>query len=149
MLIEREKNAKRQTDDQARKLVEENASKRELVATLAEKAVPLDGTLRTLRALQETLPAELWVQTLEITRESAMGGRGTKPIVTVTGMGKELGGSPIGDAYQDFNKRFRKLITVDDKDVKSEPVGEGRTKFTFKIDFQREAVADAKKQEVK
>ena len=132
------KNRLKSIDDEAQRLAEENQKKRELVAALAEKAVPLDGAIQTLRALRTSLPSELWVQQLELVKDLGQGQRGPRPIVQVTGAGKELGGAEIGQVYQDFNKKFRKLIPLEDKDIKATPMPDGRYSFTFRIDFQRE-----------
>lgn len=140
------KNALRRTDDEAVRLADDNAKKRELVAALAERAVPLDGAIQTLRALRATLPTELWVQQIEVVKDPGQGQRGPRPIVQVTGAGKEVGGSEIGTLYQDFNRKFRKLIPLEDKDIKASPMPDGRYAFTFRIDFQREPARDPKAQ---
>ena len=137
------------TDSEAQRLFEENEKKRELVAVLAEKTVPLDGAVRTLRALRESLPAELWIDTLEVTRSTTGGGRAGKPIVQVSGLGKELGGSAIEPVYQDFRSRFGKLIPqLQPQDIKAQQMAD-RYQFTFQIDFQRDPASEAKKEDKK
>src|SRR5262249_20475457 len=114
--ITRTKRQWQSTDTEAQRLAEENQKKRELIAVLAEKAVPLDGVVGTLRTLQNTVPAEIWIQTLECTRAGAATARGTKPIVQVAGFAKEIGGN-IERVYSDFRQRFGKQIPLEEKDV--------------------------------
>ncbi len=141
--IAQKKNTLTQIDAEAKQLFEQNEDKREIVAALAEKAVPLDGTVRTLRAIQQALPAELWLQKLEVVRESA-GRAGARPLVQLEGFGKDIGQGDVAAAYQNFRRKLAQLVPLSESDAKATPITDGKTQFSIKIDFQRSATGAEK-----
>ncbi len=124
---------------EATTLQEDVTRRRALIEALAARAIPLDGTLRVIHALQETLPPELWIESIEVKNkpgERSVRGVTSEPrqIVQVKGKGKEVSGVAVGDVYQAFAKKFveHKLIPA----VVAVPKHgvDGITEFTFDID---------------
>ncbi len=128
--------------DQASALHEKNAAQRTLVGALAERAVPLDGSLRVLRALQETIKPEFWIDSVELKpSQQQRGGRSEQKLVfVVKGKGKPVGGVDVGTLYQEFANKFmtHPLIKVDgaeDNVVATTKLADaGVTEFTFEVD---------------
>ncbi len=120
----------------ARGEVEGNKVRRAVVDFLGSRAVPLDGSLRTLRALRDELPPELWVQEMSVTRTRARDGGAPK--IVVEGKGKELNGVDAGRVYQQFNASFNAHFLIQGASVEVEtptPEKQGEVPFVFTINF--------------
>ncbi len=139
----------RSVDGQARALVEENQKLEGLIAQLAERAVPLDGTILTLRALQDTMPDEFWVNQLEVVqramkRDGDPRGRRTtgepRPLVVLKGSGKDVSGGGVVDPYTRFLTQFKSWsyggAVAPFVETKNESDGLGNSKFEWTIDFR-------------
>lgn len=124
--------------EEAAQIVEANSKARAVTGALAVKAVPLNGLLRTMRALQETLPPELWITSIEVRKQTAGAKGGDQPLIEIKGDGKEISGRDVGTVYREFVSGFKAhtLIPGDAVVVKPEP---GTAKFTLTIDFLAEA----------
>lgn len=133
------------------KLIAANARTRDLIARLRERAVPLDGSLRALRALRDTLPGELWLTSFGVERSSRRTGsrREVKPIVKIEGAGKPVGGRDHGAAYREFRKRFTEhpLIAPYAVTARTDEATSERTSFTVEIDFLPEPATPASERE--
>lgn len=134
-----QRNQAQSTHDAATGLANENQARRALVEALAEKAAPMDGTLRALEALAETLPPELWLTSLELKRIQAAGGpRGAGPGLQLefAGFGKELGGKEVGGVYREFSRRFKERLP--NAEAKSDTVMgmADRTSFRVQVDLR-------------
>ena len=158
-VLRRESNSVISIHEQAENLVEANAIERAIATQLSAKSIPLDGLLRTLRAIQDTLPDELWVTAVEVGKKSQGGrnsGSNTRPVIIVKGSGKPVGGIDVGAAYRRFVAEFkahdmirppsRQSSEGDDEPppqslqrVKTAVQTKGQlTEFTFEIDFMPE-----------
>ncbi|MBK8978082.1 MAG: pilus assembly protein PilM [Planctomycetes bacterium] len=130
-------------DSQAERLVTENEQLAGLVSDLAERAVPLDGAILTLRALQASLEDEIWLSSLEIATRSLAGDRRRtnaqpRPVVIVEGKGKDVSGEGVLGPYQEFLRSFKSYGFRAEPvvEARSEQDGLGNTKFTLTIDFR-------------
>jgi len=135
-------------DRTARKLVAENAMRRAVVEFLAQRSVPLDGSLRVLRALRETAPPGLWLDKVSIVQSGRAAVRGAQPadgpIVKIEGRVKELGGIAETDAYRDFAQAFRAHPLIADQTVQVQtpsPTRASEMPFVFQVSFPTELVA--------
>lgn len=120
-------------------LQEEINKRRGLVEALAARAIPLDGTLRVIHALQETLPPELWIESIEVkNKPGERNARGVtsepRQIVQVKGKGKEVSGVAVGQVYRDFAKRFVEHKLIPEVVAVPKHGVDGITEFTFDID---------------
>src|SRR5690606_15434026 len=127
------------THTEAVKLQERNAQRRQLVEALAQRTVPLDGGLRVLRALQDTMPPEFWLASFELKQPSRGVARTrgeANQVFVVKGKGKPVGGVDLGRVYRDFLAAFTghalirgARVTPERKDLEL-----GVSEFTFEID---------------
>ena len=92
--------------DAATELVAANATSRALVTELAQHAIPLDGVLKTMRALQDTLPDEAWLKQVLVKPTTARG-KANAPIVEVHGAIKPVGGNDVSAVFRKFSQDFR------------------------------------------
>lgn len=142
----------RNVHEQAEKLHEQNNVERALVAALAERAVPLDGSLRVLRALQETVKPEFWVESIELKPSQRGNSREQRLVFVVKGKGKPVGGVDVGGLYQEFAKSFmtHPLIKVDGADdavfATTKSADAGVLEFTFEVDVLPPVPTEAKKE---
>ncbi len=143
------------THKEAAALLARNEQQRALVEELAQRTVPLDGVLRVLRALQDTIKPEFWVESLELklsTQRASAGVRAEqKQVFIVKGKGKPVGGVEVGTPYREFLSKFTEHPLVRPKDPAAEPnvaptrkdLELGLTEFTFEVDVLPD-VAEAK-----
>lgn len=131
-------------DRATRELLEQNAQTRAVVQELGERALPLHSLLMTMRVLNETLPPEAWVQTLQLRTSTSRGGRDAgrsdprdpHPVVEVDGFLKPVTGRSTGDVYQGFNRDFRSHGLIPKDGFQAVPGGTDEKKaFKFTIDF--------------
>jgi type IV pilus assembly protein PilM len=136
------------THDEAAQVIAATAAERAVADVLAVKAVPLNGLLRTMRVLRDTLPPELWITAIEVRRQAGRRSGSEAPVIEVQGDGKPISGRDVGTVYRDFTSRFKahELIPANGVVVKPEP---GTNRFTFTIDFLAEAEAPAAAEEGK
>jgi Tfp pilus assembly PilM family ATPase len=146
------------THKEASALAEQNAQQRALIEALAERTVPLDGSLRVLRALQETIKPEFWVESIELktntgSRSAAPGSRAEpKQVFIVRGKGKPVGGVEIGAPFREFLSKFTEHSLVKPKTPAATPhvvparkdLELGLTEFTFEVDVLPEPAAPKK-----
>lgn len=142
-------------DRSARKLIAENTMRRGVVEFLAQRSVPLDGTLRAMRALRDTAPSGLWLDKLSVvppTRASSnprrpRNGRNAKPegpVVKIEGRVKALGGIEEQAAYSKFSQDFRAhpLIEGQSVEVQTPPAQRSDEQpFVFEVSFPTEHAA--------
>jgi type IV pilus assembly protein PilM len=132
-------------------LKEQNEARRVLIDALAERSVPLDGSLRALRALGD-LPPELWLDKLEVVTRSgaAAGGKGEqRQFIVVAGRGKEVSGVDVGEVYRAFSAKFRDHPLIPEVTAKTEPGEDGATKFEITIDVRPPAQPEAEREAAK
>ncbi len=126
----------------AEAIVETNTVDRAIADVLAEKAVPLNGVLRTMRALHapEVLPPELWIKTVSVRRGGRSVGRRSgqgKPVIVVEGAVRPISGRDVGDVYREFSRKFRDHELIKGADLVPQTEDrDGIKSFTFTIDFQ-------------
>lgn len=94
-------------NNEAAGVIDDNKVNRAIVDHLAAKALPLHGLLSVQRALAATLPAQLWVEKIEIAAAGAPGGQRARPAVVVEIAGKALNGVEVGRVVGDFVPKFR------------------------------------------
>lgn len=152
------------THKEAAKLQVENEEQRTLVEALAQRTVPLDGSLRVLRALADTIKPEFWVESIELkinTERGAAGARAEqKQLFVVKGKGKPVGGVDVGQPYREFLSAFtahpliKPKASANPEAAATEPTGNvvptrkdldlGVTEFTFAVDVLPETQAPSK-----
>ncbi|MHC4078155.1 MAG: pilus assembly protein PilM [Planctomycetota bacterium] len=100
------------THKDAEELAQHNQLQRGVADLLAERSLPLDGTLHVLRALQQNLEPEFWLKTLRI-KPKTNRPRGSKPrnIVLIEGYGKEIDRN-LSTAYVLMVKKIKALPNV-------------------------------------
>lgn len=127
------------THDEAAALVERNTADRAVAEELAERAVPLHGLMRTLRAVNSEgmLPPEVWITSVKVRRAgrgaSARSGTG-KPLVVLQGAVHAFSGRDVGEVYREFSLAFRQHELIAGGDVKARANPSERT-FEITIDF--------------
>lgn len=146
----------RSVHESATTLQAENEEQRLLVEALAQRTMPLDGSLRVLRALAGTIKPEFWVESIELKLNTDRGSgaaRGTpKQVFVVKGKGKPIGGVDLGQQYRAFLDAFTKhpLIRPRDDAAAQNVVPARRdlelgiTEFTLTIDLLPEPPAAGK-----
>lgn len=91
--------AAQRTHKEVEELVARNELYKGVVAELQRRSVPLDGSLNVLRALQELMPPELWIESIEIARSN---NRTQSPTVEVKGFGKNIKGRQVTAVFGEF-----------------------------------------------
>lgn len=107
-VVTRQRRNAEDTDGKAQALVEQNQRDRMLVEHLSGQALPLHGLLRTLRAIGDHLPPQLWITKIDVGGKNAGAVQKKQSLVTVTMAGKELGGADVGDVYVQFSAAMKK-----------------------------------------
>jgi type IV pilus assembly protein PilM len=129
-------------DNDATTLVEKATAETAVVDALAERAVPHDSLLLTLRAIARTKPEEIWIHKIEVKREAQRGGSTstTRPVVVVVGKGKDVAGRGVTDAYNRFLSGFKAFrygdVTPSVTAKLDQQDGQGNTSFTWTIDYR-------------
>ena len=92
-------------DQRTKKIVAANALRRDLVDELVKKSLPLDGSLRVMRALQ-AMPEDLWVDRIEV----KLAGRGAhrQTVIQVKGKGKDVTGRAPQGVFTAFAAELKK-----------------------------------------
>ncbi len=108
-----------------------NSQNRQLLQLLATRAVPLDGSLQVMRALESSLPDEFWIDSIQVVNRSRSGSS-AHPMIQIEGRGKEFSGRGLSQVYEGFVKRLKAEPGVGL--VTSEPSLE-RDAISFKINF--------------
>jgi len=90
------------TNAEAVALIEKNKIDRALVDHLTTQALPLNGLLRTLRAVAAHLPPPLWLDKIEVGGGGSTSAQKKTPLITVAGGGKELNGVNVSNVFMDF-----------------------------------------------
>ncbi len=131
------------TDTEAEKAAEAAKQSVALVDVLAERAVPLDGTILTLRALQRCMPPEFWIRSLEVDQRGGGPGRGKGPIegnqIVLKGAGKDVSGRGVLEPYARFLndfKAFRYDGVAPMIEAQTSSDEQGNTTFTWRIDYR-------------
>jgi type IV pilus assembly protein PilM len=108
--LRRKQNAVTNVHQSAAKAIEENKKQRALVEHLAAQATPGAVLLRTVRAVAERLPSQLWATRIEVTPAATSGaGANQKRRTTLVleGLGKEIDGVDASSVYDTFYKQLR------------------------------------------
>lgn len=90
------------THKQTEELVAKNQLTHALVTDLHRRSVPLDGTLRVMRVLQETLPEDMWLDKIEVQTKKTGAIADRHPVIEVEGRGKEVTGKAIAEVSGSF-----------------------------------------------
>lgn len=93
------------THNEAQALVDANKVERGLVDHLSNQALAQHGLLRVQRAVAAHLPAQLWIEKIEVAAATA-GGVRKRPTVVLEGAGKELNGAQVSAIVLDFKKKL-------------------------------------------
>ncbi len=101
--LKRQANSANQIDAEAQKYVDENKGMRSVVDHLAGQALPLQGLLRVQRAIQQHLPAQIWIEKFDV---SGGGTQKKKPTVVVEAAGKEVNGMLPSRAWLEFMQKL-------------------------------------------
>lgn len=125
-------------DQDATELAQKVQADREAVNALAARAIPLDGVLRAMRAIQDGLPPELWITGIEVQHGRRGSSRGASevdhPLIVVEGAGRPIHGRDVGEIYRDWSLKFKNHELMQGADVvpKSDPT---TNTFSLTIDF--------------
>ncbi|MFO1051607.1 MAG: pilus assembly protein PilM [Planctomycetota bacterium] len=139
-----------EVDDAATEKAAQNDQLRAVIETVAERAVPLDSVLLTLRAISRCKPDEIWITGIELKRDSVkpQGRTGDGgAVVVIKGKGKDLTGRDTIAAYQSFLTAFKAFSydgvspVVTPSDFRED--GLGNTTFTWTVDYRPEPAAKA------
>lgn len=127
--------------EETTELLAENEELRAMVAQAAERAIALDGPLLALRALQRTIPEEFWLTKLQVVKKDARGERRgePRPIVELSGTGKDVAGRGVGAAYSRFLEEFKAQQHDGRTPVVRTTTGQdarGNDTFTWEVDFR-------------
>jgi hypothetical protein len=117
-------------DKRTADLVKENALRRDVVDLLVEKSLPLDGSIRVLRALQK-VPEDLWIERIEVAPASS--GRGNRHgLIKVKGKGKEVSGTPLDVVFRGFAAELKQR---DDLGAMKTPSTPKDNQLDFDLEF--------------
>jgi len=139
--VKRQVSAVSATNTEAVAMIEQNKVDRALVDHLATQALPLNGLLRTLRAVSAHLPPPLWVDKIEVGAGGQSGAQTQRksPVITVSGGGKELDGVNVNSVFQEafYSPLSKELEAGGDTKVELlTPSGTGQTlKYQFAVRF--------------
>ena len=128
-------------DRATQEIVDENMVSVEVAEVLSEKAIPLNGVLRTMRVVRDTLPAEMWITKFQLGRQKRRVGQSrmhARPVVILEGAGRPIHGTDIGRVYQDFYAAFKRHELMESchvSPVSKDDLAENMKTFTFTIDF--------------
>jgi hypothetical protein len=88
-------------------LHEENARLIKTLNAVDEKTISTVGLARTFSLIQQYLPQDLWITSIEIDRveREEFNTTGKKPVIVVHGSGREMG-QPLQTSFTDFRKRL-------------------------------------------
>ncbi len=126
------------THEDADELIAQNRVDQAIADALAARALPLHGLLRTMRAVRDTVPPELWISSIEV---GMAGGRERnaqrKQVIKVKGAVRAIGGADVGAVYEEFNTAFRQhpLIPANGVVAETDTGRADETEFTLTIDF--------------
>ncbi|MEM7198978.1 MAG: pilus assembly protein PilM [Planctomycetota bacterium] len=137
-----------QTHEEAEKLIAGNAADRELTDAFAQRAIPLHGVLRVMRAVRDTLPDEAWLKSIEVQKPGRGRGASPRPLIVAQGEVRAIGGIDVGDAYRSFVQAFREHELMQNAGVvpTSEDLAPDHSTFELRVDLlpdPPEASADA------
>ena len=141
--VRRQEGSLKKVHQEAEELVQSNLAAQSLVADLAAQALPLNSALLTLRALEQTMPSEAWIETIEI-RQPAGRVRlraANSSRVIIKGRIRGVFGGDIGETYRKFLSDFKRWDfeghtsqVVPDTDTSNR----NETLFTWHVEFQGE-----------
>jgi hypothetical protein len=94
---------------QAAAIIDENEVARALVSYLQQRARPLNGLVRTQRAMMAHLPPQAWIEKLEVSMGSTRSQQAA-PRVTLAAAAKELNGADPTRVLLDFHKALTKDV---------------------------------------
>lgn len=123
------------THRKTEKILKENALSKELADILVDKSLPLDGTIRVMRALQE-IPQDLWIQTVEVVDQKGQrSGKNRNKVVHVKGKGKEVTGPPIESIFTKFAGSLKKRTDLGEVKTPSTPGEHATIEFDFEFNL--------------
>jgi type IV pilus assembly protein PilM len=132
------------THRQTQKILKENTLTQELVEILVNKSLPLDGTIRVMRALQE-IPEDLWIQTIEVSdQKGSRVGKSRTKIVHVKGKGKEVTGPAIESIFTKFAASLKSRKDLGEVKTPSTPGEHATIEFDFQFNLLAEPGSAAK-----
>jgi type IV pilus assembly protein PilM len=95
------------THNEAEELVLQNDERRQMIAYLNKRALPLHGVLRVQRSVVKHLPPQLWVEKLEVGGGRTRGGVDSAPQVKIDVAAKELNGVDPLVVLVEFSNKFK------------------------------------------
>ncbi|MBL8725785.1 MAG: pilus assembly protein PilM [Planctomycetes bacterium] len=134
--LRRKLNATQAVHQAAAQEIEENKKQRALVDHLAGQAMPGTVLLRTLRAVAERLPSQLWATRVEVLPAQTTGtGSNQKRRTTLVfeGAGKEIDGVDANAVYDTFVKQVRADLEKAGLGLAMVPSGSTDGSIRFKI----------------
>jgi type II secretory pathway pseudopilin PulG len=127
--------------DEVGTLVENNKKDRAVVDLLAEKAVPLHGALRVLRAVTKDLPAQCWLRKFEI-RQGNNAGTAHGLEFLVSGSAKEIDGVDPQGPFTEYSRSLHQdqllkpLLDSKQAELSMQPKSPGATLVEFELTFK-------------
>lgn len=123
------------THRQTQKILKENALSKDLADILVDKSLPLDGTIRVMRALQD-IPQDLWILAVEVVDQKGQrAGKTRTKVVHVKGKGKEVTGPAIESIFTQFAGRLKKRTDLGEVKTPSTPGEHATIEFDFEFNL--------------
>ncbi len=124
------------THTQTEKVIEENRLNQDLVEILVHKSLPLDGSIRVMRALQD-LPEDLWLTNFEVADQKQRGGKSRlrSKAILVKGLGKEVTGPPIESIFTQFAGKLKQRKDLGEVKSPMKPKGGATIEFGLEFDL--------------
>lgn len=120
---------------QTAKIIDENRLSQELVDILVSRSLPLDGTLRVMRALQ-SLPEDLWITTVEVVdQKGSRGNKSRHKVLKVKGQGKEVSGPTIESIFRKFAAGLKARKDLGEVKTPSTPLASGTLEFELEFNL--------------
>lgn len=140
-LVRRQESRLQRIHSQAEELALSNQAARSLLADLADRALPLNSALLTLRALEQTIPSEAWIESFEIRRPAGRIGSGAtrSSRVIIKGRIRGVFGGDIGEIYRKFLSDFKRWDFEGQTSLiipESDTSNRNETLFTWQVDLQ-------------
>lgn len=105
--LSRELRKRESRSAEIKKLADENARLAELINEIDERTISTVGLVRTFALIQQYLPDDLWIQSVEVSDEilEESESSGKKPVIRLRGSGKEMG-QPLQTSFTAFRKQL-------------------------------------------
>lgn len=136
-MVRRQESRLRKIHEDAQELVARNADAQQLASSLSARALPLNAVLLTLRGLEQIMPPEGWLDSVELRRPTSRDAK-INSLVIVKGRIKGVFGGDVGEVYGKFLNDFKNWDFEGFKPAilpESDTSNRNETLFTWQIDM--------------